>query len=289
MRLVTTSLMTISLCLSAGAIAAEKTAEQLPAVTKCAASFGSVALTDGDTQAWTEMGLGSPRELLAAVVSESGCFSMHNSASGLPATFLMTAVAGSKEEIDHTVEQAKSAAAQGLIRSGALGRMGGGAFGAMGMLGGLGGKKKTVSAGLRVLSPATGMTVASGSAESVKSNLTFGGAGGFGMVNSAAGGIGQYGNSKAGLQLATAFIKAYNSVVAQNGALSSVPRPAAPAAAMISAAVDTQLYAGPTKGAILRGLRAGTTVTPTGKRDGLFVEVKDSFGTTGWASIEDLK
>ena len=58
---------------------------------------------------------------------------------------------------------------------------------------------------------------------------------------------------------------------------------------MISAAVDTQLYALPLKGAILRGLRAGTTVTPTGKRDGLFVEVKDSFGTTGWASVEDLK
>ncbi len=289
MRLFTTSLMTAGLCLSTGATAAEKAGEQLPAVTKCAASFGSVALTDGDTQAWTEMGLGSPRELLAAVVAESGCFSMHSSASGMPATFLMTAVAGSKEEVDRTVEQAKSAAAQGLLRSGALGRMGGGAFGAMGMLGGLGGKKKTVSAGLRVLSPATGMTVASGSAESVKSNLTFGGAGGFGMANSAAGGIGQYGSSKAGLQLATAFIKAYNSVVAQSGALSSVPRPAPPPAATVSAAIDTQLYAQPLKGATLRGLRAGTTVTPTGKRDGLFVEVKDSFGTTGWASVEDLK
>jgi hypothetical protein len=276
--------------------AAEKAQEQLPAVNKCQDSFGSIALTDGDTQAWNEMGLGSPRELLAAVVAESGCFTMHSVASGMPANFLMTAVAGSKEEVDKTVETAKGAAIQGLARSGALSRMGGGAFGALGALGGLGGKKKTINAGLRVLSPATGMTVASGSAESVKTNITFGGAGGWGWAGSAAGGLGQYTGSKAGIQLATAFIKAYNMVVSQSAALSAVPKYAAPAAAaapaapaLITAAVDTQLYAKPMKGAAVRALRAGTTLTPTGKREGLFVEAKDNFGTTGWASVEDMK
>jgi hypothetical protein len=275
--------------------AAEKAKEQLPAVTKCDTSFGSVALTDGDTQAWNEMGLGSPRELLAAVVAESGCFTMHSVTSGQPANFLMTAVAGSKEEVDKTVETAKGAAVEGLARSGALGRMGGGAFGALGMLGGLGGKKKTINAGLRVLSPATGMSVASGSAESVKTNLTFGGAGGWGWASSAAGGLGQYTASKNGIQLATAFIKAYNMVVSQSAALSAVPKFAAPAApvaaapSLVTVAVDTQLYTGPAKGATVRALRAGTTLTPTGKREGLFVEVKDNFGTTGWASVEDMK
>jgi hypothetical protein len=38
----------------------------------------------------------------------------------------------------------------------------------------------------------------------------------------------------------------------------------------------------------LRMLRAGSTVSPTGKREGLFVEVADNFGTTGWVSVEDL-
>jgi hypothetical protein len=283
----------LAVSLGTTAQAAEKEKDQLPAVTKCETSFGSVALTDGDTQAWNEMGLGSPRELLAAVVAESGCFTMHSVASGQPANFLMTAVAGSKEEVDKTVEQAKGAAIQGLARSGALSRMGGGAFGALGALGGLGGKKKTVNAGLRVLSPATGMSVASGSAESVKTNFTFGGAGGWGWASSAAGGLGQYTGSKNGIQLATAFIKAYNMVVSQGAALSAVPKYAAPTApaapSLVTAAIDTQLYAGPTKGATVRALRAGTTLTPTGKREGLFVEVKDNFGTTGWASVEDMK
>lgn len=284
--------LALALSVSATAHAADKPKEQLPAVSKCQASFGSVALTDGDTQAWNELGLGSPRELLAAVVAESGCFTMHSAATGQPANFLMTAVAGSKEEVDKTLDQAKSAAIQGLARSGALSRMGGGAFGALGALGGLGGKKKIINAGLRVLSPASGMTVASGSAESVKSSITFGGAGGWGWAGSAAGGLGQYTGSKNGIQLATAFIKAYNMVTSQSSALSAVPKYAAPAAAapaLVTVAVDTQLYAGPAKGATVRALRAGTTLTPTGKREGLFVEVKDNFGTSGWASVEDMK
>lgn len=95
--------------------------------------------------------------------------------------------------------------------------------------------------------------------------------------------------------LTGAFIKAYNSVVAQSGALAAATRPVAVAAPVLAAAVmatvavDTQLYAQPAKGKASRALRAGTTLTPTGRRDGLFIEAKDSFGTTGWVSVEDLR
>lgn len=41
-------------------------------------------------------------------------------------------------------------------------------------------------------------------------------------------------------------------------------------------------------GKVLRSLRVGTTLTPTGKREGLFIEAKDNFGTVGWVSIESL-
>jgi hypothetical protein len=273
--------------------AAEKKKEELPAITKCSKSFGSVALTDGDNQGWSELGLGSPREMLAAVVAESGCFTMHNASTGTAATFLMTAVAGSQEEVDKTVNAAKGAAAEGLVRSGALGRAGLGGMGgkALGMLGGLGGKKKTVVAGLRVLSPATGLTVANGTAQSTKTSLTLGGSGGWGIANQAAGGLTNYAGSKEGLQLTIAFINAYNAVVAQDGALASVPKPVAVALAvpLVTAAVDTQLYAQPAKGSVVRALRAGTTLTPTGKRDGLFIEAKDNFGSSGWVSVEDMK
>ena len=265
-------------------------------VTKCAASYGTIALTDGDSQGWTQFGLGSPRDLITAIIAESGCFQPHSAASGLPATFLMTAVAGANEEIDQTVNTAKGLAAEGLVRSGALGGMGGGAIRAMGMLGGLGGKKKTISAGLRVLSPANGMSVASGTGDAVSSSITMGGPGGWGWASAAAGGAAQYAGSKDGQMLTGAFVKAYNAVVAQSAALAAAPKPVAvvaaapaPAAAVATVAVDTQLYAQPAKGKATRALRSGTTLTPTGRRDGLFIEAKDSFGTTGWVSVEDLR
>ena len=274
------------------ALAADKGAAALPSVTKCATSYGTLAITDGDNQGWTQFGLGSPRELLATIAAESGCFTMQQAGSSTPATFLMSAVAGSKEEVDRTIGAVKSAAAEGLVRSGALAKMGGGAFGALGALGGFGGKKKTISVGLRLLSPATGQTVAYGSADSTKTSITLGGQGGFGLANAAAGGASQYLNSKEGSQLAIAFINAFNSVAAQGSALAATPKPAAAATAVVASAttaVATSMLASPSKtGAVVRALRSGSAVIPTGRKEGLFIEVKDSFGTTGWVSVEDM-
>ncbi len=45
----------------------------------------------------------------------------------------------------------------------------------------------------------------------------------------------------------------------------------------------------PTEAAkVLRTLRPGTTLTRTGKREGLFIEARDNFGMTGWISVESL-
>jgi len=38
----------------------------------------------------------------------------------------------------------------------------------------------------------------------------------------------------------------------------------------------------------VRGLEPGTTLNPTGRREGLFIEVEDNFGTKGWVSVEAL-
>ena len=69
-------------------------------------------------------------------------------------------------------------------------------------------------------------------------------------------------------------------------------QPAVVAAAATSdakVAVDTVMRAVPAAdGASVRDLRAGTEVVPTGQRSGLFIEVKDNYGTRGWVSVEDL-
>lgn len=260
-----------------------------PELAKCESSLGTVALVDGDTAGWTKFGLGSPRELLNAMAVESGCFTPQPAGSAQPVRFLINAIAGDKEEVDRGVELAKGAAVEGLVRSGAVGGLARSVPGAgmLGMFGGLGGKKKTFAAGLRVISPQSGMTIASGTGSVTKSSLTFGGSQGWASGAATAG----YGSSKDGQALTEAFMIAFNALVAQQAAIASAPQPAAAAAAPgATVAVDTSLRATPlATGALVRSLRAGTTLNPTGKREGLFVEVTDNFGTTGWVSVEDLK
>ncbi|MBA4353976.1 MAG: SH3 domain-containing protein [Novosphingobium sp.] len=265
-------------------------------LTKCDTSYGSVALVDGDTQGWTKYGLGSPRELIAALAVESGCFTIHSPASGKPASFLMNVIAGDKEEVDKSIETAKGVAMEGLVRSGAASGMlrgipGGGSM--LGMLGGFGGKKKIVAAGIRMISPASGQTVAQGAGEVKKTSISFGGGGGTvgAVANGAAGAA--YAGSKDGQMLIEAFIKAFNAVSAQGPALASMAVAAAPAPAVATsatAAIDTAMFtSADKKSQSLRTVRAGTPLTPTGQRQGLFIEVQDSFGTKGWVSVEDMR
>jgi len=300
---------------AAATLSSEAFAADAPAqLTRCGAPIGSIAVVDGDTQGWTKYGLSSPRDLIAAMAVQSGCFTLQANNAGAPADFLFTAVAGDKEEVDKGIGLAQTALTEGLVRSGMASKMMGSVpFGgqALGMFGGFGGKKKTVAAGLRVISPATGQVVASGSGEQTKTIMTIG-SGGIGGIGSnpwgdaaraqmAAMGYGDpyaagggYGASKDGQMLAGAFVLAFNNVIAQQAALASA-KATRPAAAPIATApgyttaVDSKLYADAAGGSVVRTLRAGTTLTPTGSREGLFVEVSDAYGTKGWVSVEDLK
>jgi len=300
---------------AAATLSSEAFAADAPVqLTRCGAPIGSIAVVDGDTQGWTKYGLSSPRDLIAAMAVQSGCFTLQANNAGAPADFLFTAVAGDKEEVDKGIGLAQTALTEGLVRSGMASKMMGSVpFGgqALGMFGGFGGKKKTVAAGLRVISPATGQVVASGSGEQTKTIMTIG-SGGIGGIGSnpwgdaaraqmAAMGYGDpyaagggYGASKDGQMLAGAFVLAFNNVIAQQAALASA-KATRPAAAPIATApgyttaVDSKLYADAAGSSVVRTLRAGTTLTPTGSREGLFVEVSDAYGTKGWVSVEDLK
>ncbi len=267
-----------------------KDKETVPELVRCQASIGSIALVEGDQTGWTEWGLGSPRALINALATESGCFTIDNPNDTAPARFLVTAIAGSAEEVDKGMELAKGAAMEGLVRSGAASSLlrgvpGGGAV--LGMFGGLGGKKKTVAAGLRVVSPANGMTVAAGQGIVKKSSIDFGGsaAGWAGTAANASG----YQGSKNGEMLTEAFVIAFNQLVAQRELMTAAPEAAGGDDDAV-VAVDTVMRAAASGNAgAVRSLRAGTELDPTGKREGLFIEVTDNFGTTGWVSVEDLR
>ncbi|MGB3754362.1 MAG: SH3 domain-containing protein [Parerythrobacter sp.] len=284
----------------AAAMPAPAFAKDAPELVKCEQSLGTIALVDGDGAGWTQFKLGSPRNLVNSLAVQSGCFTPHTpDASGAPARYLVTAIAGTQEEVDQGMELAKSAVTEGMLRTGALGAVASkvpfaGAL--LGAFGGFGGKKKTVSAGLRVVSPASGQTLAAGSGSVKKSTLNFRGSQ-YAWAAEAASTSG-YDGSKNGAMMTEAFILAFNEVVAQRAALETAPAAGATAVAPISTtasaaavvAVDTSLRASADAGAaVVRDVRAGTELTPTGQRDGLFIEVADNYGTTGWVSVEDME
>jgi len=255
----------------------------------CTESLGSIAVVEGDTQGWSEFGLGSPRELINSLAVESGCFTPHSPASGDAADFLMNVVAGDSEEVDQSIEVAKSAAMQGLVSSGAAGSLlssvpGAGAV--LGMFGGLGGKKKRLAAGIKLLNPASGQAIAAGQGVVKKSTLSFGGAGAWNAGAAAAG----YGSSKDGKMLVEAFVIAFNQLVAQKATIAAAPTSGgAGDNDMATVAAATAMLETPSASAkVLRNLRVGTTLIPTGKREGLFIEAKDNFGTLGWVSVESI-
>ena len=289
------SLATIALIASAAGASAPamaKKKKEAVQLTQCETSLGTIAIVDGDTQGWAEFDLGSPRSLVNSLATQSGCFTPHNMASGQPADFLMNIVGGTSEEVDQSIETAKGLAMDGLVRSGAAGQVLGrvpGAGAIMGMFGGFGGKKKRVAAGIKLLSPMTGQTIVTGQGVVKKSTLDFRGSGAWNVGAQAAG----YGDSKKGKMMTEAFVIAFNEVVAQNATIASVPKATRAAAvqepATATVAAATSMMAQPSMEATkVRDLRAGTTLTPTGNRDGLFIEVKDNFGTTGWVSVETL-
>ena len=290
MKKAVTLLATAALLLPAASPAMAKKGDV--ELAQCETSLGTIAVVDGDTQGWTEFGLGSPRDLVNSLAIESGCFTPQSNASGVPADFLMNVIGGSSEEVDQSISIAKSAVAEGLLRSGALSSVASNvpfAGSLLSAFGGLGGKKKRVAAGIKLLNPATGQAIAVGSGTVKKSTLSFGGATAWSAGVDAAG----YGNSNAGKMMAEAVILAFNEVVGQKAAIASVPRPTAQSAKAAdpaaSVAVDTVLRAGPSAGADqIRALRSGTRLTPTGQREGLFIEVADDYGTKGWVSVEDL-
>ncbi|UAB78387.1 SH3 domain-containing protein [Erythrobacter sp. SCSIO 43205] len=289
MKRLTAKLTSIAIITALASHAPVQAKDDVELVT-CEESLGTIAIVDGDTQGWAEFGLGSPRPIINSLAVDSGCFTPHSPASSEPADFLMNVIAGSSEEVDQSIEIAKTAAVEGLVRSGAatsvMSRVPG-AGAVMGMFNMFGGKKKRVAAGIKLLSPSTGLAVVTGSGTVKKSTLSFRGASPWGAIGNQAG----YSDSRQGKQLVEAFVLAFNQVVAQEAAIRATPRPSAsaPASDVATVNVATSMLAMPMDSAeTVRGLEPGTTLNPTGKREGLFVEVEDNFGTKGWVSVEAL-
>ena len=217
----------------------------------CTRKLGSVAIVEPDTQWWREFNLGSPEAILKVFIQQSGCFTIVNRGRSMASRNLERAMADSGEL------QAGSNLGKGQVKTadyylqpdivtanrnsggggiGAAAGALGGVFGGFGRaLGGIAGginmKKGEATVTLSVVNARTTEEEALTQGYARKTDVSFGGGGGYGWMGgfAAAGGAG-YQDTEIGQVIVLAYLDAYTKLVTQLGGLPANAAAAAPIA-----------------------------------------------------------
>ncbi len=294
------------------AVAAPATAETIRGKTQrkeaqipvCSHRIGSIAVYEPENKWWVDLKLESPEALLKVFVMRSGCFSLVDRGKGFSA-----------------VQQERELASQGQLRQGSnMGKgqiktadyvlvpdvvsrnadSGGSAIG--GILGGfIGGGVGAVVSNIRISSSTADVVltvtdvrsseqVAMEEGHGSKSDLGFGvGGGGIWGGGGGALGVSSYQNTQIGQVVTLAYIDAYTKLVRQMGGISdnaSMDN----AEQAVTVVKQARLYDRPGgSGKVVRKLDVGMMLYPTGIKDGVWWEVKDEMGNSGWVSSLTLE
>ncbi|WP_321326549.1 SH3 domain-containing protein [uncultured Parasphingorhabdus sp.] len=154
---------------------------------QCDTPLGTVAVIEGDARSWVDKKLGSPKQVVKALVNQSRCFTSYQPSSGEASQFVLTIVAGDKVEVatatnlnSASVANAAAMAQNSGYRSGMgtagdiagmiplAGAVVNGLAGAVGI-----GKENTVITGLTLIDTDEGAAVASGTGLVQKTKLKF--------------------------------------------------------------------------------------------------------------------
>lgn len=275
--------------------------DEEPSIPKCAAPYGSVALTEpsGGGGWWQTYDLENPEALIKYYITESGCFTLLDRGAGLQMGMNERALSESGGlQTGSNIGGGQLVAADffmvpdlvaddddkgGSAIGGLIGGQVGGSLG--GIIGGVKTKKLEADTILTLVNARTGVQTVTARGKVEKRDLSIGVGGLLGV----GAGVGTYQDTEIGRIIAAAYATAYTDLVAKvqssGGALADA---GAPAQSYVIA-LDTSMYAQAERGDSVRSLREGMNVFPTGNRDGAFLEVKDKFGTMGWVSVEDLQ
>ncbi|MBI3440189.1 MAG: SH3 domain-containing protein [Proteobacteria bacterium] len=299
-------------CAVAGFVAAEAqaephaTASTTPQVPHCTRNVGTISIRNGDTAGWNYYRLAPPAGLLRVVIQQSGCFTVVERGAGLDAAMQERDLAGGGQ-LQHgsnvgggqiraadyvlladVVAQDNNSSGGGV--GAAVGGLIGGSVG--GIIGGLGVRSQTAQTTLALTNV---RTTESFSAEGNASNrnFTWGGAGFLGGSTGVGGvGLGGYTDTDIGRVVTVAFIDAYTQLVRQLGVLDTAGGPSSAAAAPARSYRTTRataLRSGPGTGRTLRNLASGSTVYPTGDREGMWWRVHDENDNDGWVNNDYLE
>ncbi|MFZ4071259.1 MAG: SH3 domain-containing protein [Caulobacterales bacterium] len=269
-------------------------------VPRCAKSLGTLTLTDGEGRGWTTYNLGAPSTLLKVYVQRSGCFKLVDRGAGMDVAERERQRAaggdlqrgsnvggGQVKAADYVLVADVSTAnsnAGGSAIGGALGGLVGGRAGAV--LGGIRTQRVEAQTVLSLVNVRTSETEAVVEGSASKSDISFGLGG---LLGGGALGGGAYENTNAGKAIALSFLDGYRQIVDQLGGLSGNAAAEAPKQSFVVRAGPLELKRSPAASSTtVRTLDAGDIVYPLGAKEGLWWEVEDENGNTGWVSNDKL-
>lgn len=296
--------LAIAAALTAGlavdAMAQQATASTTPQVPRCTRNLGSLSIQNGDTAGWNQYRLQPPAGLLRVVVQQSGCFTVVERGAGLDAAMRERELAGGGNlqrgsnvgggqmraadyvMLADVVAQDNNSSGGGV--GAALGGVVGGTLG--GVIGGMGVRSQTAQTTLTL---ANVRTTESFAAEGNARNRNFAW-GGVGFLGGGGVGLGGYTDTEIGRVVTVAFIDAYTQLISQMGVLDTGSTAAATAPQSTYRTTQaTALRSGPGSGSTLRNLRSGSTVFPTGEREGMWWRVHDENDNDGWVNNDYLE
>lgn len=278
----------------------EQRENQIP---RCSHRLGTVAIVEPERDWWSEYNLGSPEALIKIFVMRSGCFGLVDRGKGMAAIQRERELAGGGELrqgsnmgkgqikaadyvlVPDLISQNRDSGGTNI--GGILGGLVGGGAGAI--LGGINIRDKTADVVLTLTDVRSSEQVAMEEGHAKKTDVSFNIGGGYGDWGGfGALGAGSYANTEIGQVITTAYLQAYTNLVDQLGGLPGANGSSASEANTTQAVTMTRaghMYKNPSANSrVVRSLRTGMMLYPTGEKDGVWWEVSDELGNKGWVS-----
>jgi curli biogenesis system outer membrane secretion channel CsgG len=276
-----------------------------PQIPRCSHKIGTLAVKepDNDNYWWREMNLESPAALIKVYVARSGCFTLVDRGKGLQSARAERELAGEGEmRVGSNIGKGQMKAADYVLvpdianRNANAGRTNIGGIlgglighGAGAVLGGISISKKTADVVLTLTDIRSTEQVALEEGHAKKTDLGWAGGGGTFFGGFAAGGASGYANTEIGQVVAMAYLDAYTKLVANL----QRDEPNAKADNMQQAVRltgATKLYSDANlHSSVVRSLKPGVMLYPTGDKVGIWWKVSDELGNIGWVLSSKLE
>ncbi len=279
-------------------------ADAQPQIPRCSRPIGTLAVHEPHSDWWTSMNLESPAALIKVYVSKSDCFTLVDRGAGLQAAESERALASNGDErVGSNMGKGQMVAADYVLipdianrNANAGGHNIGGMLGGLlphgigAVVGGISLHKKTADVVLTLTDVRSTEQVALEEGHANKTDIGWAGGGGGGFFSDfAAGGASGYANTDIGQVIAMAYLNAYKKMVADvqkdrpNPKTSNVQQ-------AVRLTEPAKLYsAANLKSSIVRTLKSGMMLYPTGDKVGVWWKVTDELGNVGWVLSTKLQ